>query len=173
MQPGYLVRSAADPLARAQTQPLPGDNQNDMTYDLGKGASNMESKRSQRVLLADDLNSVRSSLRLLLEQRTNAQVVGEAADALGLLLLLEQTAADIVFLDWELPGLPASHLLRLLHYEHPSLSIIAMSSRPEARAEALSAGIAVFLSKSMPSKSVLDALVQASPEPPDLLIQPG
>lgn len=138
-------------------------------------ASNMESRhsQSQRVLLADDLNSVRSSLRLLLEQRTNAQVVGEAADALGLLLLLEQTSADVVFLDWELPGLPASHLLRLLHYEHPSLSIIAMSSRPEAREKALSAGVAAFLNKGMPSKSVLDAFIQATSDPPDLVIQPG
>jgi DNA-binding NarL/FixJ family response regulator len=133
----------------------------------------MESKHSRRVLLADDQNSIRSSLRLLLEQRTNVQVAGEAADALDLLLLLQQTPADILFLDWELPGLPASHLLRLLRCEHPSLAIIAMSSRPEARAEALRAGVAAFLSKGMPSKSVLDALVQASPKPPDLVSQPG
>jgi DNA-binding NarL/FixJ family response regulator len=38
-----------------------------------------------RVLLADDRRAVRSALRLLLEQEPGVQVVGEAADATGLL----------------------------------------------------------------------------------------
>jgi DNA-binding NarL/FixJ family response regulator len=38
-----------------------------------------------RVLLADDRRAVRSALRLLLEQEPGVKVVGEAADATGLL----------------------------------------------------------------------------------------
>lgn len=87
-------------------------------------------------------------------------VVGEAADATGLLLILENGPVDVVLLDWDLPGLPVHHLLRLLRLERPSLHIIAMSSRPEARRQALQAGAAAFLSKGAPPETVLRILAQ-------------
>ena len=133
----------------------------------------MDSKSRRRIIIADDQSSVRSSLRLLFEHETDAAVVGEAADALGLILLLEKTTANILLLDWELPGLPSTHLLRLLRYEQPTLPIIAMSGRPEARQPALRAGVDAFLSKSAPPKVVLDTLAKVPPAPPDLVTQPG
>ena len=108
-----------------------------------------------RVLLADDQAQVRSALRLLLEQEPGFQVVGETADATGLLLTAAEKAFDLVLLDWELPGLPAAQLLRLLQYERPLLKIIAMSSRPEVAQPALDAGAHAFLSKSDPPEQVL------------------
>ncbi|MFZ1397224.1 MAG: response regulator transcription factor [Candidatus Promineifilaceae bacterium] len=101
-----------------------------------------------RVLLADDQLKVRSALCLLLEQEPNFQVVGETADATGLLLAVAEKTPDLVLLDWELPGLPAAQLVRLLQYERPSLKIIAMSSRPEVERLVLDAGAHAFLSKS-------------------------
>lgn len=111
-----------------------------------------------RILLADDQLKVRSALRLLLEQEPGFQVVGETADATGLLLAVVEKAPDLVLLDWELPGLPAAQLLRLLQYERPSLKIIAMSSRPEAARFVLDAGAHAFLSKSEPSERVLSII---------------
>ena len=133
----------------------------------------MDGKSRRRIIIADDQSSVRSSLRLLFEHETDAAVVGEAADALGLILLLEKTTANILLLDWELPGLSSTHLLRLLRYEQPALPIIAMSGRPEARQPALHAGVDAFLSKSAPPKVVLDTLAKVPPAPPDLVTQPG
>lgn len=109
-----------------------------------------------RVLLADDQLNVRSALRLLLEQEMEFQVVGETADATGLLLAVAEKAPDLVLLDWELPGLPAEQLLRLLQFERPFLKIIAMSGRPEAEQLALAAGVDAFLSKSGPSNLALE-----------------
>ena len=111
-----------------------------------------------RVLLADDQVKVRSALRLLLEQEPGFQVVGETADTTGLLLAVAHKAPDLVLLDWELPGLPAAHLLRLLRYERPSLQIIAMSSRPEACQAALDACVQSFVSKSEPPEQVLSII---------------
>ena len=108
-----------------------------------------------RVLLADDQLTVRSALRLLLEQEADFQVVGETADTTGLLLAVTQKAPELVLLDWELPGLPPVQLLRLLRYERPFLKIIAMSSRPEAHQAALAAGVEAFVSKSEPPERVL------------------
>lgn len=110
------------------------------------------------VLLADDRAKVRSALRLLLEQEPDIQIVGEAADATGLLLAVERDAPDLILLDWELPGLPPENLLRLLRYLRPTIWVIALSGRPEARPAALAAGIDGFVSKGDPPEQVLTAM---------------
>ena len=76
-------------------------------------------------------------------------------DVTRLPLAIAEKAPDPVLLDWELPGLPATYLLRLLRYERPSLSVIAMSSRPEACQAALDADVQAFVSKSEPPERVL------------------
>lgn len=113
---------------------------------------------AMRILIADDQAQVRSALRLLLEQQPGVEVVGEAADATGLLRVVETKPADALLLDWELPGLAPPHLLRLLRYERPLLHIIAMSSRPEARRAAIDSGTDAFISKSDAPEMVLAAL---------------
>ena len=115
------------------------------------------------ILLADDQLHVRSALRLLLEQVSAFQVVGETADATGLLRAVAGKKPDVLLLDWELPGLPMTQLLRLLGSEQPSLKIIAMSSRPEVRLEAQELGVRAFLSKSDPPEEVL-AVIQSCEE---------
>ncbi|NJN17574.1 MAG: response regulator transcription factor [Oscillochloris sp.] len=122
----------------------------------------MEQWSTVTILIADDQENVRAALRLLLEQTTCIGVAGEAVDATGLLLLAAYTPADLLLLDWELPGLPADQLLRLVQYEQPALQVVAMSSRPEAEPEALQAGAAAFLSKGSPPETVLDILASLS-----------
>jgi len=111
-----------------------------------------------RVLLANTRQKVRSALRLLLTQKPEFQVVGEAADATGLLLAVERKQPDLLLLDWELPGLPPAYLLRLLRRERPSLKIIALSSHPEAQQPALEAAADGFISKNEPPERVLAAI---------------
>jgi DNA-binding NarL/FixJ family response regulator len=119
----------------------------------------MNEKLPLRVLLADDRASVRAALRFLLEQEPDLAIVGEAADATGLLLAISQHPTDVLLLDWELPGLRTEHLLRLLQFERPSLQIIAMSSHPEAKPRALAAGATAFLSKGAPPEAVRAVLL--------------
>lgn len=118
----------------------------------------MDFVKKMRLLLADDQRKVRSALRLLLEQEPDFQIVGEAADATGLLLAVTEKEPDVVLLDWELPGLPAAQLVRLLQYERPSLKIIAMSSRPEVERLALDTDVPTFLSKSESPERVLSII---------------
>ncbi|NCC34201.1 MAG: response regulator transcription factor [Chloroflexia bacterium] len=112
----------------------------------------------RQILLADDQASVRAALRLRLEQEPNFAIVGEAVDAPGLLLLVAACAAELVLLDWELPGLAPKQLVRLLYAEQPGLKIVAMSSRPEAHQLALQAGVTAFLSKGAPPEDLLKTL---------------
>ena len=110
-----------------------------------------------RIFLADDQHKVRSALRLLLENETGVQVVGEAVDAEGLLAGTTATCPDLVLLDWELPGL-TDGTLSVLRRTHPGLCVIALSGRPEARRGALAAGADAFVSKANPPERLLAAI---------------
>jgi DNA-binding NarL/FixJ family response regulator len=116
-----------------------------------------------RILIADDQANVRSALALLLEQEPQFEIVAEAADAVGLLQAVRKNNPDLLLLDWELPGLPADYLLRLLRYEQPCLLIVALSSRPEAEAAATAAGADAFISKSALPERVLTAVYNLLP----------
>ncbi len=111
------------------------------------------------VLLADDQSKVRSALRLLLQQQSDIDVLGEAVDATGLLDWVRVTCPDLVLLDWELPGRqPSADLLAALRTQCPHLVVIALSGRPEARAAALAAGADAFVSKGDPPEALLAAI---------------
>ena len=112
-----------------------------------------------RVLVADDQIQVRSALRLVLDQEPDLQLVGETADAAALLQAVVEKAPDVLLLDWELPGLPAAQLLRLLHFERPALKVVAMSTDPQVEQRALAAGAAAYLSKGGPPRR-LSSIIQ-------------
>lgn len=111
-----------------------------------------------RVLLADDQVQVRAALRFLLEQAMALEIVAECADATAVLEAVNRLKPDLILLDWELPGLPISQLLRLLRFEYAGLRIIAMSSCPEAKRLALAAVVDAFISKSAPPEELLTAV---------------
>jgi DNA-binding NarL/FixJ family response regulator len=111
-----------------------------------------------RVLIADDRSSVVSAMRLLLEQDTDLTFAGDEPDADGLRKALDHSAPHILLLDWELPGWRGATDLDLTYHCRPTLRVVAMSSRPEAREEALTAGAHAFLYKGDPPERVLAVL---------------
>src|SRR5947199_9658049 len=58
-----------------------------------------------RILIADDSEQVRKSLRHLLEQHEDWEVCGEAIDGLDTLDTLAQLASDVIVLELAMPGL--------------------------------------------------------------------
>lgn len=117
-----------------------------------------------RVLLADDQASLRSAVRLLLEQEPDIEVVGEAAEAGILLSIVGAVAPDLLLLDWELPGTHAGNgserLLQRLRSCCPHIAVIVLSGRPEAAARAMAAGADYFVSKAEPPDSLLTAVLE-------------
>lgn len=129
-----------------------------------------------RALLADDEHKVRAALRLLLENEAGVSVVGEAIDLNTLFQETKASQPDLVLLDWELPGLaaatytnpgggssgsdwtPAEMHIRTLSSYCPDVRVIALSWRPEARAEALAAGVKGFVSKVASPEMLLEVL---------------
>jgi DNA-binding NarL/FixJ family response regulator len=124
-----------------------------------------------RILVADDQWEVCSALKLLVSHETGMLIVGQAKSALELLDSLEQTMADLVLLDWELPGLATSGeraqsdqkqapvlTIAGLQEKFPGLKVVALSCRPEARAEALAGKTDAFISKVDPPEVVINTL---------------
>jgi DNA-binding NarL/FixJ family response regulator len=109
------------------------------------------------ILLADNQGEVRSALRFLLEQEPGMWVVGEAAEAEALLAQEAAVQPDLVLLDWELPGSQPTDLLAALRVRRRTI-VIALSGRPEARQQALNAGVDAFVSKGEPPERLLATL---------------
>ena len=109
------------------------------------------------ILLADDQAEVRSALRFLLEHEPGMSVVGEAAGAVALLAQVGAIQPDLVLLDWELHGSQITELMPALRSCCRSI-VIALSGRPEARQEALDAGVDAFVSKGEPPERLLATL---------------
>lgn len=118
-----------------------------------------------RVLLADDQPTLRSAVRLLLEQEPGVNIVAEAADCDTLLARAADLHPDLVLLDWELPGLNGASVARAalnaLYARCPNVRVIVFSGRPEAGRHALAAGASAFVSKAEPPEHLLAALRQA------------
>lgn len=118
-----------------------------------------------RVLLADDQPTLRSAVRLLLEQEPGVDIVAEVADTQTLLAKMADVYPDVVLLDWELPGLnntsAARAVLNALYATNPTVTVIVFSGRPEAIRHALAAGASSFVSKADPPEHLLAALRHA------------
>ena len=113
-----------------------------------------------RVLIADDQPSVRSALKLVLEQQ-GIDVAGDVSDSRELLAWFKTNQADLLLLDWELPEQPVKKIIPILRARYSRLAVIVLNSRQQTRTEALSAGADGFVSKCDPPEYLLSLLATA------------
>ena len=126
-----------------------------------------------RTILADDNKEIRSALRLLLEELGETDIA-EAADLGEALRTLRQARPSpepgpaVVLLDWELPaggfrtGGCAAFVAEARR-SAPGCRLIAMSGRPESRANALRAGCDAFVCRTDPPDRLLALLAPGGP----------
>jgi DNA-binding NarL/FixJ family response regulator len=111
-----------------------------------------------RIILADQHVQPRLALKTLLEEQPEFDLIGEAQDAQGLLLLAKKHLADLVLLDSELPGIYIEDLIARLHALAPPPIVIVMSSESENSRKMLKAGADVFVSKGDEPEWLLETL---------------
>ena len=114
-------------------------------YHKGVHVSPMESPT--RVLIADGRARVRFGLRTLLDKASDVEVVGEVEEADDLVEKIEACCADLVLVDWGLPGLENAALIETLRETCPEVGLIVLSGHPEVRQAALQAGADAFVNK--------------------------
>jgi CheY-like chemotaxis protein len=91
-------------------------------------AAAQEKARLAKILIVDDDDAVRLTVRLLLE-RAGHQVVAASDGRRG----LEQLGSgdfDLLFLDIFMPGMDGFETMRLVRQQHPSVQIVVISGRP-------------------------------------------
>jgi DNA-binding NarL/FixJ family response regulator len=101
------------------------------------------------IVLADDHILVRQGIKKILQEDQEMRVVGEAADGIELLEILEKITPEMVILDISMPrlkGLPAAAMIRQL-YPDIKVLILSMHRSKEYLRQALAAGVHGYLLK--------------------------
>ena len=113
-----------------------------------------------RILIADDHGIVRSGLRTLLEAHPGFAVVGEAADGYTALALAEQLCADLVLLDFKMPGLDGIGVTTALKAAHPETIVLILTAYEDVELlqAALKAGAAGYVVKRAAEIDLLEAI---------------
>lgn len=113
-----------------------------------------------RIAIADDEATVRAGLRMLIEAEPDLVVVGEAADGIEAVELVERTAPDVVLLDVRMPRLDGlSAARRILALDHaPRVLILTTFGEDEYLYEALRMGASGFLLKVAPPEQLLEGI---------------
>ena len=113
-----------------------------------------------KVLIADDQALVRSGFRLILESRSDLEVVGEAADGEEAIREAERTRPDVVLMDVRMPGLDGvSATARLTAAPNPpKVVILTTYDLEEPLYAALRAGASGFLLKDVRPVDLAEAI---------------
>lgn len=102
-----------------------------------------------RVLIADDHKILRESLVILLQQKENIEIVGEAANGHEALAAALRFQPDVVILDITLPRLNGLEVAERLKTQLPlsKIIILTMHKNEEFIGKAYQAGVAAYLLK--------------------------
>ncbi|MCU0306946.1 MAG: response regulator transcription factor [Thermoleophilia bacterium] len=113
-----------------------------------------------RILIVDDHAVLRAGLRLLLDREEDLLTVGEATSAEEAMRLLEQTEADLVLLDIEMPGMGGLAGAQRIRERWPTLPILVLSMHSEADdvRRAFSAGAGGYVLKTAADEQLVQAV---------------
>jgi DNA-binding NarL/FixJ family response regulator len=113
-----------------------------------------------RVLLAEDHETVREGLRLLVNSQPDMQVVGEAGDGHGAVEGAAAVKPDVVVLDLSMPGMSGLAAARALKRSGPAAAIVALTRHDDDAfvQELLDAGAAAYVLKQSASAELVHAI---------------
>jgi DNA-binding NarL/FixJ family response regulator len=113
-----------------------------------------------RVIVADDHTLMRDGIRNIIESQDDLSVVGEAADGLQLLKLLQKTVPDLIVLDIAMPGLRGIEAAQEIKAHHPRVAILflSMHKNQEYLENAIATGAEGYLLKENTGQELLTAI---------------
>ena len=113
-----------------------------------------------RVILADDHAILRAGIRHLLGLTPDISVVGETADGLATLRLLETMICDVLVLDVSLPTLSGTEVLKRVKadWPHTRVLMLSMHSEEEYAPRLLAADADGYLAKDRSAVELVDAI---------------
>ena len=115
-----------------------------------------------KVLIAEDDPSIRALIRLTLD--TGRFEILEAGDGDSALDIARAERPDLLFIDWNMPGLDGVDVCRALRSEPGTagtkIVLVTARVRPEDRRRALDAGADDYITKPFSPLSLLDKVTE-------------
>jgi DNA-binding NarL/FixJ family response regulator len=113
-----------------------------------------------RIILADDHAVMRRGLRLVLEEQTDFQVVGEAGDGREAVALAEKLSPDVAVLDITMPNLNGIEAARQICAMQAGIAVVVLSMHSDEGyvLRALKAGARGYVLKESPDTDLVQAI---------------
>jgi DNA-binding NarL/FixJ family response regulator len=113
-----------------------------------------------RILLADDHEIVRQGLRIVLQDRSDWQICGEATNGREAVRKTAELEPDVVILDISMPELNGLEATRQILKEVPKTEVLILTVHDSENliAEVLEAGARGYILKSDASKHLIEAV---------------
>jgi len=118
------------------------------------------SPRPIRILVVDDHPILREGVALILEDRSDMVVVGEARDGVEAIVRFRELKPDITLMDLQMPGMSGLEAIKAIRAEQPNARIVVLTTYDgDVQAvRALKAGAMGYLLKSSLRTEMLDAI---------------
>lgn len=120
----------------------------------------LEAAGGVRLLIADDHQSVREGLTMLLELQPDFRVVGHAADGRDAIDMVRQTLPDVVVMDVSMPRMTGIEATRLIKRDWPQVMIVGLSMHDEGEIvrQLRDAGADAYVTKAEASDRLIHAI---------------
>jgi DNA-binding NarL/FixJ family response regulator len=120
----------------------------------------MQAVKKVRVLLAEDHETVREGLKMIIERQPDLEIIGEAADGREALDRAISLKPDVVVMDISMPGLNGLIATRKLKEKCPEIQVVALTRHNEGGylQELLHAGAAGYVLKQSSSEELIRAI---------------
>jgi len=117
---------------------------------------------AKRILITDDKEQVRQDLRTLLALSDEIEILGEAANGLEALHLVETMQPDVVLLDLEMPVMNGYEAASQIKVIAPSCRVIVLTVHDytAARQKALQVGADSFIVKGSSVEQLIQEILE-------------
>ena len=115
-----------------------------------------------QLVIVDDHELTRQSLRNMLSDEPNIEGVVEAANGREALLLCSRLRPDLVLMDVRMPEMDGLVATREIKQKHPQISVmmLTMHENPDYLLEAIKAGAAGYVLKDASQEEIIEAVHQ-------------
>ncbi len=122
--------------------------------------SHTRKRNKTTILIADDHPLFRRSVRAVLEDVSDFEVIGEASDGVEAVRMANEMRPDIVLMDITMPELDGLEATRLIKGKRPEIAVLVLTihSDEQHALEILEAGAAGYLTKSVFGEEIVHAI---------------
>lgn len=120
--------------------------------------------RRIRVCIAEDHETVRTGLRMVLEAQSDIEIVGDASDGTLAVKRAEALRPDVLLLDISMPGLNGLEVTRAVQAASPGVAIVVLTRHSEEGyvQQLLAAGASGYVLKQSAATELLHAIRAAA-----------